>query len=189
MGVVVALASIRDTLTSRVVGTLAMLPFAVSGVVVGFGLLQTVVFGVDVLGYEVRVTGAAAIVAAHAVGAYPFVVRTVAPALTSLDDRFVESARALGASRTRALLDVELPLVAPAVAAGAAFAVAISVGEFNSTVVLVEGGDAYTMPIAVERYLADRTLGPATAMGSVLLVVTGASFVVVERVGGYGGFE
>lgn len=189
MGVVVALATARDALSARLVGTLAMLPFAVSGIVVGFGLLQTVVFGVDVLGYEVQVTGSVAIVAAHAVGAYPFVVRTVTPALSSMDDRLVESARALGASRTRALLDVELPLVAPAVAAGAAFAVAISVGEFNSTVVLVEGSDAYTMPIAVERYLSDRTLGPATAMGSVLLVVTGASFVVIERVGSYGGFE
>ncbi len=188
MGVVVALATARDTLSARVVGTLAMLPFAVSGVVVGFGLLQTVVFGVEVLGRRVQVTGAVAIVAAHAVGAYPFVVRTVAPALSSMDDRLVETARALGASRTRTLVDVELPLAAPAVAAGAAFAFAISVGEFNSTVVLVEGSDAYTMPVAVERYLADRTLGPATAMGTVLLVVTAVSFVVIERVGGYGGF-
>jgi thiamine transport system permease protein len=189
MGVVLSMLTARDTLTARVVGTLAMVPFAVSGIVVGLGLLQTVVFGVDVFGYRVQVTGAVAIVAAHAVGAYPFVVRTVAPALASMDDRLVESARALGASRTRALVDVELPLVMPAVAAGAAFAFAISIGEFNSTIVLVEGGDAYTMPVAVERYLADRTLGPATAMGSVLLVVTSVSFVVIERVGAYGGIE
>jgi thiamine transport system permease protein len=188
MGVVVALATARDTAAARLLGTLAMVPFAVSGVVVGFGLLQTVVFGVEVAGRRVQVTGAVAIIAAHAVGAYPFVVRTVAPALSSMDDRVVESARALGASRTRALLDVELPLAAPAVAAGAAFAFAISIGEFNATVVLVEGSDAYTMPVAVERYLSDRTLGPATAMGSVLLVVTAVSFVVIERVGGYGGF-
>ncbi|QLD85799.1 iron ABC transporter permease [Natronomonas halophila] len=189
MGVVVSLATARDTLTARVVGTLAMLPFAVSGIVVGFGLLQTVVFGVEVAGLRIQVTGAVAIVAAHAVGAYPFVVRTVAPALSSMDDSLVESSRALGASRTRALLDIELPLVAPAVAAGAAFAFAISIGEFNATIVLVEGGGSYTMPVAVERYLAERTLGPATAMGSVLLLVTGVSFVVIERVGGYGGFE
>ncbi len=189
MGIVIALVTSRDTLTARLVGTLAMVPFAVSGIVVGLGLLQTVVFGVELFGYRLQVTGAIAIVAAHAVGAYPFVVRTVAPALSSMDDRLVESARALGASRTRALLDIELPLVTPAVAAGAAFAFAISIGEFNSTIVLVEGGDAYTMPVAVERYLADRTLGPATAMGSVLLLVTGASFIVIERLGAYGGIE
>lgn len=189
MGIVIALATARDTLSARLVGTLAMLPFAVSGIVVGLGLLQTVVFGVDVFGYRIQVTGAVAVVAAHAVGAYPFVVRAITPVLGALDPRMVESARALGASRTRALLDIELPLLAPAVAAGAAFAFAISVGEFNSTVVLAEGGDAYTMPVAVERYLADRTLGPATAMGSVLLVVTSVSFVVIERLGAYGGIE
>ena len=189
MGVVISMLSARDTLGARVIGTLAMVPFAVSGIVVGLGLLQTVVFGVEVFGYRIQVTGAVAVVAAHAVGAYPFVVRTVAPALTSMDDRLVESARALGASRSRALVDIEIPLVMPAVAAGAAFTFAISIGEFNSTIVLVEGGDAYTMPVAVERYLADRTLGPATAMGSVLLVVTSVSFVLIERVGAYGGIE
>ena len=189
MGVVISMLTARDTLSARVIGTLAMVPFAVSGIIVGLGLLQTVVFGIDVFDYRIQVTGAVAVVAAHAVGAYPFVVRTVAPALASMDDRLVESARALGASRSRALVDIEIPLVMPAVAAGAAFTFAISIGEFNSTIVLVEGGDAYTMPVAVERYLADRTLGPATAMGSVLLVVTSVSFVVIERVGAYGGIE
>ncbi|MEF8777419.1 MAG: iron ABC transporter permease [Natronomonas sp.] len=189
MGVVISLVTARDTPFARLVGTFAMVPFAVSGIVVGLGLLQTVVFGIDLFGYRLQVTGAIAIVAAHAVSAYPFVVRTVAPALSSMDDRLVESARALGATRTRALVDIELPLAMPAVAAGAAFAFAISIGEFSSTVVLIEGGDAYTMPVAVERYLADRTLGPATAMGSVLLVVTSVSFVVIERLGAYGGIE
>ncbi len=71
----------------------------------------------------------------------------------------------------------------PGVVAGAAFAFAISVGEFDATVVLAEGGGTYTMPVAVERFIG-RRLGPATAMGTVLLAVTAASFVVSERVGG-----
>lgn len=189
MGLVISIATTRDSISARLIGTLAMLPFAVSGIVIGLGLLQTVVFGIEIAGHRIQVTGATAVVAAHAVGAYPFVIRTVSPALRAMDTNLVAAARALGASRTRALWDIELPLIAPAVAAGAAFTFAISIGEFNSTVVLVEGSTAYTMPIAVERYLADRTLGPATAMGSVLLVVTALSFVALERLGGYGGFE
>jgi thiamine transport system permease protein len=104
--------------------------------------------------------------------------------LGTVDRRTVESARALGATRFRALLDVELPLVAAGVVAGAAFAFAISIGEFDSTVILATGSTSYTMPVAVERYLGNRTLGPATAMGTVLLVVTAVSFVVVDRLGG-----
>lgn len=184
MGVVVAFLTTRDGAASLLVGTATMLPFAISGVVVGFGLLNGLVFGVDLFGHRLAVTGPVAIVAAHAVGAYPFVVRNVAPLLGNLDRRLVESARALGATRGRALVDVELPLVAPGLAAGAAFAFAISIGEFDSTVILAEGSGSYTMPVAVERFLTDRTLGPATAMGTVLLAVTAAAFVVIDRVGG-----
>ncbi|WP_255151605.1 ABC transporter permease [Halorarius halobius] len=184
MGVVVAFVTSREGPLSRFLGTASMLPFAVSGIVVGLGLLDGLVFGLQVGGVRLAVAGPVAIVAAHAVGAYPFVVRNVAPLLGDLDRRLVESARALGATRGRALVDVELPLVAPGLAAGAAFAFAISIGEFDSTVILAEGSRAYTMPVAVERFLTDRTLGPATAMGTVLLVVTAAAFVVIDRVGG-----
>jgi len=177
----------REGVSGAALETLALAPLAVSGVVVGVGLLEGLVFGVPVPGLgRVQVTGPVAIVLAHAVSAYPFVVRSVAPQLASVDRETVESARVLGATRTRALLDVELPLVAAGVVAGAAFAVAISVGEFDSTVILAQGGQSYTMPVAVERYLArPQNRGPAMAMGTVLLAVTSAAFLVVERLGGY----
>ncbi len=184
MGVAAAVVTTRQFRGRAVVGALAMGPIAVSGIVTGVGLLLGPVFGIPLGGgWRLQVTGATAIVAAHAVAAYPFVTRSVAPLLGRLDPAMVESARALGASRARALVDVELPLVAAGVVAGAAFAFAISVGEFDSTVILAEGSQSYTMPVAVERYRG-RRLGPATAMGTVLLVVTSVSFVVIDRLGG-----
>nr|WP_246084511.1 iron ABC transporter permease [Salinadaptatus halalkaliphilus] len=184
MGVVVSVLTARAGRLGTVVDTLAMVPLAVSGIVFGIGLLQGLVFGISLPGgWRFQVTGAVAIVVAHAVAAYPFVTRNVSPLLSGLDPAMVESARALGASRYRALLDVELPLVASGIVAGAAFAFAISIGEFSSTVILASGGESYTMPVAVERYLGRRS-GPAIAMGTILLVVTAASFVVVDRVGG-----
>jgi thiamine transport system permease protein len=184
MGVTVAVLTTRGGRWERFADTAAMAPLAVSGVVVGLGMLRGLVFGVELFGHRVQVTGPVAIVAAHAVAAYPFVVRNVAPLLGGVDRSVVESARALGATRVRALFDVELPLVASGVAAGAAFAFAISIGEFDSTVILATGSASYTMPVAVERYIGNRTLGPATAMGTVLLAVTSLSFVVVDRLGG-----
>ncbi|MFB6121757.1 MAG: ABC transporter permease [Halobacteriaceae archaeon] len=183
MGVVVAVLTTREFVGRKVVDAIAMAPLAVSGIVVGLGLLRGLVFGVEIAGTRYAVTGAFAIVAAHAVAGYPFVVRVVAPGLERLDPALVESARALGAPRVRALLDVELPLVWPAVVAGAAFAFAISIGEFTSTAVLASGTGQYTMPVAIERFIG-RRLGPATAMGVVLLVVTATSFVAIERLGG-----
>jgi thiamine transport system permease protein len=183
VGVVVAVLTTREYRGRKLVDVIAMAPLAVSGIIVGLGLLRGLVFGVEIGGTRIRVGGALAIIGAHAVAGYPFVVRTVAPGLEQIDQQLVESARALGASRTRALLDIELPLVWPGVVAGAAFAFAISIGEFSSTVLLATGTDQFTMPVAIERFIG-RRLGPATAMGVVLLVVTSCSFVVIDRLGG-----
>ncbi|ELY58269.1 ABC transporter permease [Natronococcus jeotgali] len=183
MGVVVSVLTTRQYRGRKLVDVAAMAPLAVSGIVVGIGLLRGPVFGIELSGWRIAMGGAAAIVAAHAVSCYPFVVRTVAPGLESVDRSLVESARALGASRARALYDVELPLVWPGVVAGAAFVVAISMGEFSSTVILATGTDQYTMPVAIERFIG-RRLGPATAMGVVLLVVTSISFAIIDRLGG-----
>ena len=183
-GIVIAVRRVRGDRGGILLDALATAPLAVSGIVLGIGLLRGLVFGIPLPGgFRIQVTGALAIIAAHAAATYPFVVRNVAPAVGRVDRSLVESARALGASRVRAMVDIELPLATAGIVAGAAFAFAISIGEFNSTVILAEGGDYYTMPVAVERYLGDRTLGPATAMGTILLAVTSASFVIIDRVG------
>jgi thiamine transport system permease protein len=188
MGLLVAVVATRGGRGSRAAESILTAPIAVSGVVVGVGLLQALVFGTELFGTRLTATGPVVIVFAHAVAAYPFVTRNVAPALGSLDPNVVDAARSLGATRVRALLDVELPLVTSAVLAGAAFAFAISIGEFDSTVLLAEGVESYTMPVALERYVGTRSLGPnlgpATAMGTVLLLSTASSFLAIERLGG-----
>jgi len=183
MGVTVAVLTTRSYRGRKLVDALTAAPLAISGIIIGIGLLRGLVFGIEIAGWRIGASGAVAIVAAHAVAGYPFVVRTVAPGLEGVDQQLVESARALGASRVRALVDVELPLVWPGVVAGAAFAFAISIGEFSSTVVLASGTSQFTMPVAIERFIG-RRLGPATAMGVVLLVVTSLSFVIIDRLGG-----
>jgi len=183
MGVVVSILTTRQYRGRKVMDAIAMAPLAVSGIIVGLGLLRGLVFGVEIAGWRIAVAGSLAIVAAHAVSAYPFVTRNVTPGLASLDRTLIESARSLGATRVRTVIDIELPLVWTGVVAGAAFAFAISIGEFNSTIVLATGSGEYTMPVAIERYLG-RRLGPATAMGCILLVVTALSFVIIERFGG-----
>ena len=187
MGVLVSVVAIRESRGSRLAEALLTAPLAVSGIVLGLGMLRTLVFGTELFGHRITVTGPIVIVTVHAVAAYPFVTRNITPALSGIDDRLVDAARALGADRQTALVDIELPLIAPALVAGAAFAFAISIGEFDSTVLLAEGVDSATMPVALERYIGNRSLGPslgpATAMGTVLLAVTTISFVLIDRAG------
>ncbi|HEY8531200.1 MAG TPA: iron ABC transporter permease [Limnochorda sp.] len=179
MGVLASLALGRARWKGReLLELLALAPLGVSGVALGFGLLRATVRSPLAQG------GAQwAIVAVHAVLALPFVVRTVRPALDALHPALAESARALGASRWRAFRDVELPLILRSLLLGGALAFSVSFSEMSATITLAPPGLA-TMPIAVYQLLSARSFGGASAMAVLLILVTGASFALLERWGG-----
>jgi thiamine transport system permease protein len=106
---------------------LVFLPFVVSPVMVAFGLL---------LLYPQYSGSFAVLVAAYALLAYPFVAKSVAAALDSLPLHYLDAARSLGASPWRVFRRVTLPLLAPALRRGMAFAAATAVGEFAVTLFL-----------------------------------------------------
>jgi thiamine transport system permease protein len=79
---------------------------------------------------------------------------------------------------------VDLPLVARAALVSAGFAFAISLGEFGATTVIARA-DAPTVPVAIDRLLGrpgSLNVGQAFALSVVLMVVTAASVLVVDRV-------
>jgi len=117
LGVVHALA-VRRSVWLR---GLVFLPFMVSPVMVAFGLL---------LLYPAWTDSMVLLVSAYALLAYPFVAKSLASALDSLPAHYWQAARTLGASPWRAFWRVTLPLVAPALRRGMAFAAATAVGEF-----------------------------------------------------------
>jgi len=174
----VAIAARRGRAT-RLMDVLVTLPLGTSAVTVGLGMLLAFSGGLlDVA------TDAWIVPVAQAVVAVPFVVRTVLPALRSVDPRLRDAAAVLGASPRRVWREVDLPVTARAAAVAAAFAAAISLGEFGATL-FVARPDAVTMPLAIERLLArpgDAAAGSAFALATVLMVITAALVLVVDRV-------
>jgi len=162
----------------RVGDALLMAPVATSSVILGLALL---------IAYRqppLAISGTAfAVVAAHAVIVYPFVVRTVAPLLLSFDRSLVEAARSLGASRLRAFWEVERPWLVPGLVVGGLFAFALSLGETSATLMLARPG-LKTMPVAIYDLLAGRrALGAASAMSVIMILISALAFVLLERQG------
>ncbi len=129
---------------------------------------------------------------AQALVAMPFVVLLVAPVLRSIDPRMREAATMLGASPAQVRRAVDLPIAARALFVAAAFAFAISLGEFGATTFVVRP-DAPTLPIVVYRLLGqpgDAAFGAAMAASCILMVLVAAAVLAGDRAraGGYGDF-
>ncbi len=162
----------------RWLDTALMLPLATSAVTIGFGILITF----DEPPLDLR--GSAAVVPlVHALVAVPFVVRAVVPVLAAVPPDRRAAAATLGASPRRVWWSVDRPALLPALATGAAFSFAVSIGEFGATSFLTRRGEE-TLPVAVARLLGrtgDVVQAQAYALATIMLVVTLAALLAVDR--------
>jgi thiamine transport system permease protein len=162
----------------RLLDPLFMLPLGTSAVTLGLGYIVAL----DAPPLNLR-TSPLLVVLAHTLVALPFVVRSVLPALRSINPRLREAATILGASPGRVWREVDLPIIARAVLVGAVFAFTISMGEFGATS-LIARPERPTMPIAIYRFLGRpgaANYGQALAMSTLLMLVCTVGFLAIER--------
>ena len=162
----------------RLLDPIFMLPLGTSAVTLGLGYIVAL----DEPPLNLR-TSPLLIVLAHTLVALPFVVRSVLPALRSIQPHLRETAALLGATPYRVWREVDLPIVARAILVGAVFAFTISMGEFGATS-LIARPERPTMPIAIYRFLGRpgaSNYGQALAMSTLLMLVCTASFLAIER--------
>lgn len=155
---------------------LSLLPLATSAVTLGYGYL---------LAFPPLRATAWGLVLAHSLIAFPFVARSLLPALRSLPPNLIRAAQSLGSSPLATLRRVELPLLVPALIAAASFAFAISMGEFGASLVLTRQEFA-TIPVAIFDRLGRPGMvnyGAALALSALLMGITGLVFVLLERFG------
>ncbi len=160
--------------TAVILDPLLLLPLGTSAVTLGFGYI--VAMG------PLRASPWLTPIA-HALIALPFVVRTFLPARRALDQRLQMAAATLGAAPWQRWWTIDAPLLTRALAISAAFAFAISLGEFGATL-LVARPDRPTMPMVIYQALGRPGLlnyGQALAMSTILMVVTAAALLAIER--------
>jgi molybdate transport system permease protein len=162
-----------------VVRALVILPMVLPPVVGGVALLLAFgrhgLFGqwLDrAFGLTLPFTTAGAIMA-EAFVAMPFLIISVEAGLRSLGQRYEDAAATLGAGRWTTFRRVTLPLIAPALGAGAALSWARALGEFGATITFAGNlpGKTQTMPLAVYLALQDNPEA-AIVLSLVMLAVS-----------------
>jgi thiamine transport system permease protein len=187
LGLPTAFALARGARLAARLDPILMLPLGTSAVTMGFGFL--VAFSRPPFDWR---TSPLLLPLAHALVAFPFVVRSLLPALRSIRPQLRGAAMTLGASAARVFREVDLPLVGRALFVGGAFAFAISLGEFGATA-LVSRPEFPTVPVAIYRFLGQPgalNYGQALALSTILMLVCAAGILAIEslRVGDVGEF-
>jgi spermidine/putrescine transport system permease protein len=132
-------------------------------VLIGLGLL---VF-ITLLGIKL---GLHTVIAGHLVFTTPFVVLIVAARLQGFDRRLEWAAADLGASNRETLRHIVLPLIAPAIVAGALLSVTLSIDEFVVTFFTI--GPQLTLPLFIITQIKFGVTPEVNALATVILVVT-----------------
>ena len=177
-GLVAVALAYADRRVSRGIDTFVMLPLGTSAVTIGFGFL----IALD-RPFDLR-TSLILIPIAHALVGIPFVVRSISPTFASIRHRLREAAATLGANPWNVFATVDLRLVSRSMLVGAAFAFAISMGEFGATTFIARPSTP-TIPTAIFRLLGRpgaEPFGAALALSVILLLVTGAVILIVDSI-------
>jgi len=101
----------------------------------------------------------------------PYMIAILYATMLGIDNELINAARTLGANMAQALLRVFIPLTKPGVMVGSTMVFVISLGFFL-TPALLGGGSDLTVATYIQQQVNIARWGPASAMGSVLLVLT-----------------
>ncbi len=167
----------RRTRFGRWLDPILMLPLGTSAVTLGFGFI--IAFNRPPLNLR---ASPLLLPLAHTLVAFPFVIRSLLPAWTSIRPQLRQAAAVLGSSPSRVWREIDLPLIGRAAIVAAAFAFTISLGEFGATA-LLSRPEFPTVPVAIYRYLSQPgalNYGQALALSTILMLFCGGGLLAIE---------
>ncbi len=169
VGTAAAFPLVRSKLRFRSAVRVGMtLPIMIPGLLIGVSLL---VFLTNVFHLQLSVWTA---IVGQSVYTTPFVLLIVAARLQGFDQSLERAASDLGANTFNRLRYVVLPLIAPAVFAGALFAFTLSLDEFIITLFLIGGSN--TLPLYIYTQVKFGITPEVNALATLLL---GASVLLI----------
>ena len=165
LGVLASLALVRYRVPGEnVISTLLIAPILVPEVVLAVALLLFLNFlGVN-KSFGLLLFG-------HVIFTLPFVILVVQARLMAIRRDVEEAAMSLGASPVQTFFQITLPLMLPAVLAGALFAFTISFDDITGTLFWKPGG-VETVPTQIFAMLRNSISPEINALGTVMIAMT-----------------
>jgi len=160
---------------SALLNLVATLPFAVSGTVLGIGLVLAFNGG-----WPVLTGGWLILVVAYAVRKLPLSVRSASAIVQQIDPSLEEASINLGLSPARTFLSLTVPLMLGSLAGGAVLVWVTAAAEISSTIVLYSSRWT-TMTVVMLQSLEGTAPGEAAAAASILILFTAAPLLLAYR--------
>jgi iron(III) transport system permease protein len=169
----------------RTIEGLLALPWAVPGTVFAIALATAFSVHAPLAGRFILVGTLWLLPFAYLVRNLPITSRAILAGFRALDPSLDEAAATLGAGPWRTLRRVTLPLLRPAIVAGASLAFVTAFGDFVTSIMLYTYD---TRPISLEilSSLRQSDVGVAAAYGVVLMAISAAVFALGADRGGTG---
>jgi iron(III) transport system permease protein len=159
----------------RILDPLLMIPYIVPGTVLGIGFI--VAFNRP----PIILSGTAAIIIlTYFIRRLPYSVRSAASILKQIDPALEEAGINLGSPPGRTFRTVTLPLMQGGIISGAIMSWVTSMNELSASILLYVGG-TMTMPIKIYLSVLDGYFGTASAMSTILFLVTGVAMYIVNK--------
>lgn len=167
----------KRTALTPLLDSLAMLPLALSGTVIGIGLVMSFNNGF------IALTGTGSIIVlAYIVRRLPFGVRNASSTLYNIPDSIEEASVSLGVPPVRSFFNVVLPLMVPAILAATVLTWTTTVAELSASIIVYSGGRE-TLPIKIFRLIDSGLMAQASAYGLILIAIIIVPIIVATRIG------
>ncbi len=154
----------RNVLTPAI-DYLGALPLALSGTVLGIGLVMSF------RGSWLPLAGTAGIIVlAYLIRRLPFGIRNASSTLYNVPDSIEDASISLGVPPLQTFFKAVLPLMVPSIAAAGVLVWTTTVAELSASVVVYSAGQE-TLPIQIFRLIDSNLMAQASAYGLVLLTI------------------
>ena len=166
----------RRNVLSGAVDVISMIPYVIPGTVIGIAMISA--FNREPL---VLTGGMLIMVVALVVRRLPYTIRSSVAILQQIPLYVEEAALSLGSSKPKAFFAVTLPMMSSGVLSGAILSWVTLISEL-STAILLYTGKTQTLTVAIYTQIVRGNYGIASAMATVLTVMTLLSLLIFNKI-------